>query len=1263
MKNLYLLAIALAINSLRLAAQTPVPVGAGSYASFPPASENQDDGNNDGKGDLYQFVYDHPIYVASNKRTSPIPTNDWWTDLIMNGKAAGILPVYPLIIDPEDYGFRTYFPTGFNATGTDMVLGGAMMIKATGYTPDKAVAKDWSDWGLVMSMPDSIHNKNIDVTMAHGMPFAWVETQGINPEFSFDQGASYLNSAGAAVQFPTTGSFVIKTDGRYLGIHLNGNSSAEIQGQQYVQIDLGAVQNISHVKLNWETAFASGYAIQVSSNGTTWSTPYSTTTGDGAIDDISLATSGRYIKLALSERGTIYAYSLFEMEVYNGNTLISQNKPVTVSSVQGDFIGANVNDGNTGTRWASDGTQVEKLVLNTSNGNAYFVISALNNPADLTFYDQYAYNKPTGTAVAYDYNAAAGKVNVTWNVTTTNLKGQAAGPVLQGFLPHLYADAANSVAFTQYNYVSPRGQLKTAVGNAFSFTYDFGGILPNYTAPYSNPADAHPYNANVMFDLLTKFSKKTDYGADTYWGGKDLVNFAKYTLMAKELNHQAYESLKAKTRAALVNWLTYTPGETEKFFARYDRWGALVGFNESYGSSQFTDNHFHYGYLVLACALYGMVDPDFITQYGPMIKLVAKQYANWDKSDNAFPYFRTFDPWIGHSYAGGTGSSTGNNQESTSEAMQSWIGLFLLGDLLNDQSIRAAGAFGYSSESYATLEYWFDWKHRNLPAAYAHNNVGILFSMGYVYGTYFGASPVFIHGIQYLPVNPGFKYLARDTTWAKNEYADMMDETAAIDGHTNEVEFGDDWAHVALGFRQLFDPKYVTAFMDNNLALGAADSRYIMDYEVSGMTYYYTHANQNLGNFSFNYHTNFPASSVFEKNGAFSYAVAYNSTGSAQTCHVYNASGAEVANFSVPAHTLVTYPTLSDNGQDPSGCYSLLPATAYATSGNAAAAIDGNQGSRWESAFADPQSLTVDLGVVSTVNKVTISWEVANAKNYYLLGSTDSLHWDTIAVKTNMPLNNRTDLIDNINHDYRYIRMAGTVRNTPYGYSIYELEVCGGTATGSGSNAVVLPAFIEAENYTAMSGVQTEATADAGGGLDVGWIETGDYMDYQVTAPGGGTYSVALRVANATNAGTLQLLSGNTVLATLNVPNTGGWQNWTTLNTTVNLPAGNQTLRIKATATGYNVNWINIQRPGSAALALHEEPSSAKPVIYPNPAKNWVKITADKNCLFFLSDAQGRILRSGRLTPGVNTLNITGFSAGIYFIRVNETVYKLVINE
>src|SRR4030095_642613 len=99
---------------------------------------------------------------------------------------------------------------------------------------------------------------------------------------------------------------------------------------------------------------------------------------------------------------------------------------------------------------------------------------------------------------------------------------------------------------------------------------------------------------------------------------------------------------------------------------------------------------------------------------------------------------------------------------------------------------------------------------------------------------------------------------------------------------------------------------------------------------------------------------------------------------------------------------------------------------------------------------------------------------------------------------------------------------------------------------------------IEAENWTSMNGVRTEAAwgDPQGGGLIVGWIEQGDWMDYSYNAPATGTYSIKMRVASPLTGAQLQIRnSTGTVLGAVSLPNTGGWQTWQTITTSVNLTA------------------------------------------------------------------------------------------------------------
>lgn len=118
---------------------------------------------------------------------------------------------------------------------------------------------------------------------------------------------------------------------------------------------------------------------------------------------------------------------------------------------------------------------------------------------------------------------------------------------------------------------------------------------------------------------------------------------------------------------------------------------------------------------------------------------------------------------------------------------------------------------------------------------------------------------------------------------------------------------------------------------------------------------------------------------------------------------------------------------------------------------------------------------------------------------------------------------------------------------------------------------------IQAEDYAHMSGIQTEGTADTGGGLNVGWTDSGDWMSYQVTLPTAGAYQVRYRVASNDGDGGVINLEGNegqTTYGTISVPHTGGWQNWQTLAHTVTLPAGSQSIALGISNGGVNINWL-----------------------------------------------------------------------------------------
>ncbi len=134
-------------------------------------------------------------------------------------------------------------------------------------------------------------------------------------------------------------------------------------------------------------------------------------------------------------------------------------------------------------------------------------------------------------------------------------------------------------------------------------------------------------------------------------------------------------------------------------------------------------------------------------------------------------------------------------------------------------------------------------------------------------------------------------------------------------------------------------------------------------------------------------------------------------------------------------------------------------------------AVDGNQSTRWESDFSDPQFIIVDLATTYALNRVEIDWEAAYATQYQIQLSNDKQQWTTASSITSG--NGGTDVFNLNGQNARYIRMYGTQRTTigniQYGYSIFEFEVYGEAAT---NNASVSNILINGNAFTAFSSNQ-----------------------------------------------------------------------------------------------------------------------------------------------------------------------------------------------
>jgi len=110
-------------------------------------------------------------------------------------------------------------------------------------------------------------------------------------------------------------------------------------------------------------------------------------------------------------------------------------------------------------------------------------------------------------------------------------------------------------------------------------------------------------------------------------------------------------------------------------------------------------------------------------------------------------------------------------------------------------------------------------------------------------------------------------------------------------------------------------------------------------------------------------------------------------------------------------------------------------------------AVDGDSSTRWSSEFSDPQWITVDLGSLFIVHEVRLTWETAYGAEYQIQFSNDGVNWWTAATVTD-----GTGGVDDLEAGgtTRFVRMSGTKRGTPWGYSLWSFEVFAQPGTADG---------------------------------------------------------------------------------------------------------------------------------------------------------------------------------------------------------------------
>jgi hypothetical protein len=435
-----------------------------------------------------------------------------------------------------------------------------------------------------------------------------------------------------------------------------------------------------------------------------------------------------------------------------GTVTIARGSPV-VSFVAASSVDLAVN-GELGSRYgiATDGTRSEgrvsladgefvNLFAVPENGNADDVAEAASEPLSA--------------------------VTTSWKGATTTL--DYGHDVLVGALPHQREGLRDPDSCDLGSFETVLGTMELCATSRLSWSVDEVEPTSELDLSALSTSDTEDISAQIDADVAATPATPED----TYFGGKALARMATLLELARGVgNDAAAETLTKRLTTELTEWFD-PDGCTERAsrcFVYDDAVHGVVGQTAGFGSDEFNDHHFHYGYFLYAAGVVAAGNPDLVEAFSPVASLLAADIASAEGS-SSFPQLRVFDPYSGHSWASGYSPfSDGNNQESSSEAVAAWNGLGLWARAAGDDSLLEQATWMLSAEAASARSYYL-----GAPAVdgFEHGVTGILWDGKRDSATWFSPEPSARLGIQLLPMGPYADYLGADPKRVRSNIAEV----------------------------------------------------------------------------------------------------------------------------------------------------------------------------------------------------------------------------------------------------------------------------------------------------------------------------------------------------------------------------------------------------------------------------------------------------------------------------------------------------------
>ncbi len=1301
--------------SLILYAQNIIQAGKGSYAASVPEATAYEDGYFAHPAAWFQQAWPE-LNLHDNARNKPLPTNDWWTEFLFRGLGRQQSEVheppvtvttngdrfgseawaYPHMVKASESGFDVFFPKGFVAGATDgrMVVGNPLKINATmqlqsndenilfaDFEVDTWTKTGWTATNNANNIQGPVHTSQVTQTPS---PTGYTGDYFVNT-FAGDAPRITLTSPKFTIQKKY---IKLRVGGgnspdTYVGLFINneqvrnetGDNGPEITQRtwdvtEYIgrQAEIRIVDNSGG---GWGFIMCDDIIFTDSQLGGAGYTADFQTTAAKVYDWSDLGftlrseNNGKYMDATIIH-GVPFVYAemngLYPILVPGGSAAVYNvnGRQITEFPAAIDAFTIEYGDRVYGVH-APLGSKVHQskggdFQIETPADKRYVVISVLPGRSFLGTYDQYARNKPRDIYFVPEYKVEEGKVVTTFNMNTKNMEtGATNQPTLMSFLPHHWRNTTKNFSFINgADYLILKGLMHTGAATSFELAYNFGGMPPYLP----EPLNMIPERKNTLNDLLTR------YAADA--SGRNGNSYAKGfgekttgMLMAKAMDHPAFDAFRDAMKNELADWLTFDESEkTEKayYFAKYPGYGALIGFPPGYGSQGFNDLHFHNGYFTVGAARLMMVDKEFKRDYAEIVKLITKTYANWDRytgaddgTANYQPYLRTFDPYLGHSLAGGIGDGGGNNQESTSEAINSWFGVYLLGVELNDKKIIDVGATGYMLENLATSEYWLDVYEENFPSNYPHEYVGILRTDAMAWGTYFAGDPAWVLGIQACPTDffyRGFMVNPEKMEQIQNEM--FRERTTFIyDGqpmHTNPDPYdnirtmGGYLGGYHLNILNNIDPERSAEFIER---LCNEDPGWTNNYDLNNKSanYYLSNAMITYGKPAEGYHTSIPSGAVYQnEKGELAYLL-YNATNEEVDVKIYK-DGAVIKTIKVGAGKYYNSKAVSSKPGVTITTHKEDDKMAANKKVKVAAGASDKDGKvLWVDFYFDGELVGTSYLSPYEISFTPTGTGIKELKA--IAFDDDGLESDPAVVSIEM-IGEQTPF-------------TGTPWNIPQ-QTIYAVQFDeGGPKVACHDNEIDMQG---GDNYRPGTGVETEGTGNLSNS-NIGWTNTGEWFEYTVNVQTAGVYSMSARFSSAGGGALRIFFDGVDMTGPVEFVSTGSWGDFEDVPVgNIPLKEGKQIMRVMIDGTGANLRSYAFTLLPGELLPSEVDAGEDLTISYPENSVTLnvtVKTYGDATITkyeWIQADSNTPAIIA---TPGQAETLVTGLEPGTYIFEVKIT--------